>query len=60
MALLLFKLNQLLTLLVPAVAIDVAGTFTFPDEIDFVQRRLLVRSNFVVLMIAPLRGDPLP
>jgi hypothetical protein len=60
MALLLFKFDQLLMLLVPALAADVAGTFNFPDEIDFVQRRLLVRSNFVVLMIAPLRGDPLP
>jgi hypothetical protein len=60
MALLSHELEQLLMLLVPTLAVDVAGTFNFPDEIDFVQRRLLVRSNFVVLMIAPLRGDPLP
>jgi hypothetical protein len=33
---------------------------SFPDEPDFVQKSLLIKSHFVVLMIAPLISDPLP
>jgi hypothetical protein len=62
MTLLSFKLDQLFILLVPdlVVDVDVAVTLNFPDEPDFVQNSLSVWSNFVVLMIAPLHGDPPP
>jgi hypothetical protein len=46
MAILLFKLNQLFTLLVPEFVIGDFGAFN--------------SSHFVILMIGPLSGDPPP
>jgi hypothetical protein len=62
MAILSFKLDQLFILLVPelVVLVEVVVTFTFPSEPDFVQNYLSIESKFVILMIFPLRIDPLP
>jgi hypothetical protein len=59
MALHSFKLDQLFMLLVPELVLDgVCDPFNCPNKSDFVQNCLSAWSNFVVLMIAPLRGDP--
>jgi hypothetical protein len=62
MAILSFKLDQLFTLLVPelVVSFEVEGAVSFPDEPDFVQNSLSIKSNFVMVMQAPLLTNPHP
>jgi hypothetical protein len=59
-----FKLDQLFMLLVPDLAAgvdaDVAATFKFPVEVNFVQKFLSIKSKFVSVMKAPLCTDPPP
>jgi hypothetical protein len=54
MSTLSFKLDQLFVLLVPDLVVHVdvaggAGTFTFPDEVEFFQKFLSIKSKFVVV-----------
>jgi hypothetical protein len=61
MSTLSFKLDQLFTLLVPDLVVDVVvGTFKFPDEIEFVQKFLSAWSHFVLRVTLPLPANPLP
>jgi hypothetical protein len=60
MAILSFKLDKLHMLLVPELLLSVLGTFKFPSEPDFVQKSLSIKSNFVILMFAPLIINPPP
>jgi hypothetical protein len=60
MAILLFKLDQLFTLLVPALAVWFAATDIFPSKPNFVQKSLSMKSNCVVVINGPLRAHPLP
>jgi hypothetical protein len=55
-----FKLDQLFILLVPdlVVDVDVAVTFNFPDEVEFVQKLLSINSKVAIDMISPLRANP--
>jgi hypothetical protein len=60
MAILLFKLDQPFTLLVPGLVVGVFGAFNCPNEPNFVQKSLLVRSHFVIELSCPLVADQLP
>jgi hypothetical protein len=44
-----FKLDKIFILLVPALVVEVAGTSNFPDEIEFVQTFLPIKSYFVIV-----------
>ncbi len=50
MAILPFIFNQLFILLVPELVVDVAWTLNFPEEVEFVQKFLSIKSNFVILI----------
>ncbi len=54
MAIFSFKLKQLFILLVPelVVLIDAAGGITFPSEVEFVQKFLSIKSNFVIDVVS--------
>jgi hypothetical protein len=60
MAILLFKLDKLFMLLVPELVVGVAVGVSFPNESDFVQNSLSIKSNFVTLMKGPLPLNPPP
>jgi hypothetical protein len=61
MAICSFELDQLFTLLVPALVVWFeATTAIFPSEPDFVQRSLAIKSKFVFGVIVPLLADPPP
>jgi hypothetical protein len=62
MAIFLFKLGHLLTLLVPelVVSFEVEGAVIFPSETDFVQEFDSVRSHCVLSVRLPLISNPLP
>jgi hypothetical protein len=56
-----FKLHQLSMLLVPElVFVVVVGTLNCPNEPDFVQKFLSIKSNDVVPMMLSMLTDPLP
>jgi hypothetical protein len=42
------------------LVVNVAWTLNFPDEVEFVQKFLSIKSNFVVLIVVTLRANPLP
>jgi hypothetical protein len=52
-----FKLDHLFTLLVPELVVLVGIS---PSEPDFFQKSLSMQSNFVIVMIVPLRANPEP
>jgi hypothetical protein len=54
MASLSFKLDQLFELLIPF------GFISIPSEPDFVQKFLLIKSNFAILVLGPLGPNPSP
>jgi hypothetical protein len=54
MAMFPFEVNQLFMLLAPEHVVWFVGALSFPNEPNFVQNSLLVWSNFVALVIAPL------
>jgi hypothetical protein len=54
------KLDQLFILLVPELIEFVVGAVSFPNEPDFVQKSLSIKSKFVLLMILSLLTNPLP
>jgi hypothetical protein len=54
MTLLSFKLDQLFILLVPDLVVAV------PDEVEFVQKFLSIKSKFVIDIIGPLLANPVP
>jgi hypothetical protein len=54
MALLSLKPDELFTLLVPELVVVV----NFPNESDFVQNFLSIKSKFVIDMISPLLVNP--
>jgi hypothetical protein len=62
MAIRSFKLDQFFILMVPELVVwfEFVGSVSFPCEPDFVQNYLSIKSNSVVLMKCPLRGNPLP
>jgi hypothetical protein len=60
MAMLLFKVDQHVIVLVPELVVGACGPFSFPNESDFVQKSLSIKSKFVLLMIAPLQTNPVP
>jgi hypothetical protein len=61
MTILSFKLDKLFIVLVPKLVVDVAGaSINFPDEIEFVQTFLSIKSYSVIAMIGPLETNPLP
>jgi hypothetical protein len=60
MAMFPFKVDQLFMLLVPEHVVCFLGDLSFPSEPNFVQNSLLVWSNSVALVIAPLVSNPFP
>jgi hypothetical protein len=60
MTFLLFELDQLFTLLVPAFIFAIFANI--PSEANFVEKSLSIRSNFVVdvIMTLSLRANPNP
>jgi hypothetical protein len=54
-----FKFDQLFMLLVPELFVAVA-TVNYPDEVEFVQKFLSIKSKFVIVMKAPLHSSPPP
>jgi hypothetical protein len=60
MSTLSFKLDQLFILLVPELVVWFEGVVSFPNESDFVQNSLSIKSNFVIVMKVPLCANPPP
>jgi hypothetical protein len=58
MSTLSLKLDQPFIVLLPELVVDVAGTFNFPDEVEFVQKFLSIKSKYVIVMISPLIINP--
>jgi hypothetical protein len=54
-----FKLDQILTLLVPELVVVVVADVTFPSEANFIEKSLSIRSNFVVVVVVVV-ATPLP
>jgi hypothetical protein len=60
MAFVSFKLDQLFIVLAPELVDILVGAVRFPNEPDFVQTFLSIKSKLVILMMVPLRANPVP